>query len=309
MSNIRVQHSKEKPYVILNKKALEDPKLSWSAKGLWAYLLSRPDNWVVSVSHLSKVHNGDKRGGGRDSIYANLKELIENGYAEAEMKKNKGKFSQVDYIIFEERQVVKLKEPIYKLKKRVPRTVKPDTVEPDTVKPTLTIKNVNNKEFIKNDLNVTNEVEKEEEEDRSLDMQESNVLFNPSTFVLPNGNPLSLQMKRSIAKYSDQDRQKLSANVAYFNEQVKKGIKIDNDEAYLQTCIKFNYAQKNTNSWQNRLYAQWFKEETKASGLKILKTVVQIHTSDSKFPESVSFSLPPESFGEALRSIIKKSKK
>lgn len=100
MSIVRTEHNKDNPYVILNKKALEDKNLSWGAKGLWSYLMSRPDNWNISVAHLSKIYIG--KGGGEKAIYTLLNELIENGYCNRiQGKKEKGFFSNTEYIITE----------------------------------------------------------------------------------------------------------------------------------------------------------------------------------------------------------------
>jgi len=33
------------PYVILDKTCLEEDALSWRAKGIHAYLISKPDDW------------------------------------------------------------------------------------------------------------------------------------------------------------------------------------------------------------------------------------------------------------------------
>lgn len=100
MSIVRISHNRENPYVMLNKKALEDPKLSWAAKGLWAYLMSRPDDWNVSVSHLSKIYSG--KGGGEKAIWSLLKELIENGYCtRTQNKLADGSFGKVIYVIME----------------------------------------------------------------------------------------------------------------------------------------------------------------------------------------------------------------
>lgn len=100
MSVIRTKHNKDNPYVILNKSALEDETLSWAAKGLWAYLMSRPDNWNISVTHLSSIYKD--YGGGEKAIYALLSELIEKGYCQRKQdRSNGGKFNSYEYIITE----------------------------------------------------------------------------------------------------------------------------------------------------------------------------------------------------------------
>lgn len=75
MATYRVQHSKNNPYVILNKGFLEDARLSAKAKGILSYLLSRPDGWKVRLEQLITVFAD-----GRDSIKSGLKELEINGY-------------------------------------------------------------------------------------------------------------------------------------------------------------------------------------------------------------------------------------
>lgn len=121
--NIRVKHDKNNPYVILNKLALEDENLSWAAKGLWSYLLSRPDDWHVSVNHLSTIFGG--RGGGKEAIYNYIKELIENGYCERVQEKNPdGKWGYGEYIIHE-------------FKKSLPNRENPDAGKTDPVEPII----------------------------------------------------------------------------------------------------------------------------------------------------------------------------
>ena len=68
MSIIKIRKH-ENNFVILQKTVLEMPKLSWKAKGLWAYLLSRIDNWEVNVKHLKSHFPG-----GKDLVLGMLKE-------------------------------------------------------------------------------------------------------------------------------------------------------------------------------------------------------------------------------------------
>jgi hypothetical protein len=50
----RIQKNKDNPYAMIDRRVLENPALSWKAKGLLAYLLSRPDNWEVQIGDLLK---------------------------------------------------------------------------------------------------------------------------------------------------------------------------------------------------------------------------------------------------------------
>lgn len=97
MSIIRVVHDKKNPYVILNKFSLWDTDLPLEAVGLWARLLSRPDDWRVNVTELSKSCSCHK-----NTIYKLLKVLISNGYcAKIQNEKIHGGFDKVEYHVFE----------------------------------------------------------------------------------------------------------------------------------------------------------------------------------------------------------------
>lgn len=67
----------DRGFTILDNLTLRDPRLSWKARGLLAYLLSMPDNWRTNADHL--VHCGPD---GRDSVRAGLRELEAAGYLE-----------------------------------------------------------------------------------------------------------------------------------------------------------------------------------------------------------------------------------
>lgn len=62
-------------FVMLDKTFLEDDRLSFKAKRILAYLLSKPDNWKVIVGNLVKYSKD-----GKSAVYAGLKELKECGY-------------------------------------------------------------------------------------------------------------------------------------------------------------------------------------------------------------------------------------
>lgn len=120
MPIIRTKHNKQNPFVMINKKGLEDPNLSWQAKGLWAFLLSKFDEWTINVTHLSKIY--EKKGGGEKAIYAMLNELIEHGYCEREkIRDDKGLFVETYYNILE-------------FKNKVPHSPERNAVEPDADK-------------------------------------------------------------------------------------------------------------------------------------------------------------------------------
>lgn len=121
MPMIRTIHNKENPYIQLNKAALWDKDLSLEAVGLWARLLSRPDDWQVSVLELCK-----SCGCGKQKIYRLLSELVKAGYAyrcqpkvDSKKCKNKKLFSAWQTYVFE------FKIDANELKKCFPQTAFP----------------------------------------------------------------------------------------------------------------------------------------------------------------------------------------
>lgn len=84
-------------FVIVDQAAVEDRRLSWAARGLLAYLLSRPDDWRVLVNDLKK--RGDL---GRDGIYTLLRELRDAGYVHFERHRDsQGRMRGGTYIVSE----------------------------------------------------------------------------------------------------------------------------------------------------------------------------------------------------------------
>lgn len=85
-------------YKAIDNRILADHRLSWKARGILAYLLSKPDHWEVMVQHL--VNSGPD---GRDAVRGALKELEEVGYLTKEMQPRgeKGTFDSVSTTIHE----------------------------------------------------------------------------------------------------------------------------------------------------------------------------------------------------------------
>ena len=71
---IRIQ-KKRSSFVTMDKGFLENNNLSYKAKGILAYLLSKPDNWKVIVGDLIN-HSKD----GKAAVYSGLQELKKQGY-------------------------------------------------------------------------------------------------------------------------------------------------------------------------------------------------------------------------------------
>ena len=85
------------PYVMIDTSVAEDIRLTWKAKGLMLYFLSRPDNWEIRRSDLVKRSTD-----GIDSIKSAIRELIDTGYLTLEsFRDDKGKIIKWVYSVFE----------------------------------------------------------------------------------------------------------------------------------------------------------------------------------------------------------------
>ncbi|MDC1287507.1 helix-turn-helix domain-containing protein [Gammaproteobacteria bacterium] len=122
MSNTIIRAPRRDRFVVMDQRAVEDGRLSWAARGLLCYLLSRPDDWKVLVNDLRKRGNL-----GRDGIYRLLRELRTVGYAQfLRMRDKHGRIRGGIYII---REVADSPNP------ELPDTVLPQTAVPGTANP------------------------------------------------------------------------------------------------------------------------------------------------------------------------------
>ena len=87
-----VRTRRSSSYTVINNKIINDKKLDWKELGLLVYLLSKPDEWAVSVTHLAKQRKTQTNG-----IYSILKTLRDIGYIRLE-KSHTGK---TDWVVYE----------------------------------------------------------------------------------------------------------------------------------------------------------------------------------------------------------------
>lgn len=85
-------------YLVLQKVCLEERHLSWGAKGLHSYLMSKPSNWEININHLVKESRQ-----GKTAVYSLINELIEAGFIKRKEKRdpNSNRFQGVSYIVYE----------------------------------------------------------------------------------------------------------------------------------------------------------------------------------------------------------------
>lgn len=138
MPILRVK-KRDHPFVQVDKRAIQDQQLSWKAKGLLCYLLSKPDDWTVRISHLKKQSTD-----GRDSTRTALNELIDSGYIEKNRQHEEdGKFAGFEYIVLESPNIPS--QSIYgKSVNGLSVNGKPDDGKSDTTNIESTNKDLNN---------------------------------------------------------------------------------------------------------------------------------------------------------------------
>lgn len=85
-------------YTLIPNIGLEDPTLSAKAKGLLAYMLSKPNDWTFYQRELQE-HFTD----GKDSIKSAMAELVHHGYIakEARSRNSRGQLQESNWIIFD----------------------------------------------------------------------------------------------------------------------------------------------------------------------------------------------------------------
>lgn len=101
---VRVQ--KNKDYTVINNASINDQRLSWKAKAIHVFMLSKPDNWTFYNEEIMKWATD-----GKDSFNSGLKELKKYGYVKKERRQGKdGKFDWVT-VVYEVPQSQLLERP------------------------------------------------------------------------------------------------------------------------------------------------------------------------------------------------------
>lgn len=90
-----IKHTKQSDFTQIKNNAINDTRLSWQAKGVLLYLISKPADWqVYEVDIVKHATNG------RDSVRKCLKELIDCGYIiKNRLRNEKGSFAKNEYIV------------------------------------------------------------------------------------------------------------------------------------------------------------------------------------------------------------------
>lgn len=97
----KVKIKKTKYYTMISNFVLNDLRLTWRAKGLWAFMMSLPDDWDYSVRGLAT-----RAKDGRDSVTSGLNELKKYGYLTVGyVRDDHGRIIDTEYTIYEKSQL------------------------------------------------------------------------------------------------------------------------------------------------------------------------------------------------------------
>jgi hypothetical protein len=92
-----IRHHRQQNFVIVSRGIVDDPNLSWKAKGLMMYLLAQSDGWQFYESEI--VTRGKD---GKDGVASGLIELEKAGYLRRTwLRGDKGQYIGREWEVFE----------------------------------------------------------------------------------------------------------------------------------------------------------------------------------------------------------------
>ena len=160
---------KDKNYSVIHNPIFLDKRISWGAKGVLGYALTKPDDWDLYISEVTK--NGSDK---IDKVTKYFKELRLSGYIEYVITRERGKITKTEYLVYEKpvhtnpinmitrHQIRKEK----KLKLEKPDLDSPRQEKPQMEKPFVENTSLVNTDYILNTDN--NKILKEEKETEKL---------------------------------------------------------------------------------------------------------------------------------------------
>lgn len=143
-------------FTTVHNELLSNDKLSWKAKGILIYMLSKPSDWTYNIKGDIAKRSTDKE----NSVYSGVQELIERGY----VSRLKNRDGTVDYYIFEDRVKNNIKDfmiakPCEMPDRENPDQEKPNLENPDQENRDVLIRKNTTKERIIVILNTSKELE------------------------------------------------------------------------------------------------------------------------------------------------------
>lgn len=247
-----------KNFTLMDNTCLKTATLSMQAMGLFAYLMTLPNDWVVYKSELVNHFSN-----GRDAVYKAFNELIDNGFITfTETKNEKGQFKSYEYFIHE-KPVEESKRSVRKEHKKKndtnnesvngnPETGKPFTGKPYTENPSLLSTN-NTKDLLPSTNNnyCSNKVDTKTSKKISKTQQNEDYLNSVSEDVRINSEKLTNQMLCSFRVFDPNYSRSKSVLVSW---QVDFAMFLNESKRSLSEVSKtLNYALSDS-FWTKRIF-------------------------------------------------------
>ncbi|VCT41765.1 Uncharacterised protein [Burkholderia pseudomallei] len=261
-------------YYVLDRRISEDKRLSWAARGMLIFLLTKPDSWTVSVAHLVNETASSLRAdsGGhtkRDGVKALLGELIQAGYMQRSDKpqhNEDGSFAGYDYVVTE--------VPILSDGMQPSSPAQPSTDEPSTVHPTQA--NNQSKQVLK-------------EAPRGADAPPVDLLGNE---IVESANDLACPVDQIVAAYHELMPD--NPRVKVLHDGRRKAIAARWREASKLDCKPFGYStvEAGLNAWR-----AFF---TVCAQSEFLTGKAQPKPGYKRFRADIDFLTSPQAFAKCL---------
>ncbi len=255
-----IRTRKDTNYVAISHLPLRDTRLSWAARGILAYLISKPDNWQVKTIDL--INSGPHK---RDYVLARLKELETYGYLHrTKFQSNDGRWNWISEV-YETPVLAENHAQIREPHQDLPYTAFPYTVQPYTVDPVLLRSNeLNINELRSNESSlgiVANATEPENKKTtKSARKTKAETIvcedFKPTDETVefikaeyPNvANQMEDQIERFILYYLSNERKYVNWQMVFRNWMNKQ--QSINQTSGGRTNGNKSYKNRNTNTYQ-----------------------------------------------------------
>lgn len=212
MSVVKINR-RENTFAQIDKTVLEDDSISWKAKGIISYLLSKPDGWKVRVADIVKHGPKDekgqaKRGNGEEAIYEALRELRSVGYAKLVVERVKGVIVGKSWEIFEQKQQ--------------PKPDKPNRDNPDKAKPDQANTGNSNNDLRDNDYYTNNELSNSAEINSAI--PETPFESKPKEKGTPGAEPWTKEIATLFDRVNKEESEAAGIDHVEFNWQANSGM-------------------------------------------------------------------------------------
>lgn len=92
---VRIEHDKDRPYVVVSKSLTNDKRLSFRLRGMLAYLLGKPQGWQVRMNEIQDAGTESE-----DAVRSMFAEGRRFGYIKTVARRVKGRMS-FEHVIYE----------------------------------------------------------------------------------------------------------------------------------------------------------------------------------------------------------------